>query len=40
MKIDVDRFISSALAYKKFYPLVVDASENGALSITFVDNDR
>ena len=32
--------ISSKIAYKKFYPLVVDAAEKGDLSITFVDNDR
>jgi hypothetical protein len=31
---------SSTIAYRKFYPLVVDAAENGDLSITFADNDR
>jgi hypothetical protein len=32
--------VSSTIAYKKFYPLVVDAAENSDLSITFADNDR
>ncbi len=32
--------ISSTIAYRKFYPLVVDAAENDNLSITFTDNDR
>ncbi|MCP4258133.1 MAG: hypothetical protein GY774_11650 [Planctomycetes bacterium] len=32
--------ISSTIAYRKFYPLVVDAAESGDLSITFTDNDR
>ena len=31
---------SSTAAYRRFYPLVVDAAERGELSITFVDNDR
>lgn len=32
--------VSSAVAYKKIYPLVVDAAENDDLSITFADKDR
>jgi len=32
--------ISSTVAYRKFYPMVVDAAQNDDLSITFVDNDR
>ena len=32
--------ISSTIAYRKFYPIVVDEAENGDLSITFIDNDR
>ena len=32
--------VSSGLAYRKFYPLVVNAAENDDLSITFTDNDR
>ena len=30
----------SAVAYKKFYPQVVDAAEGSDLSITFLDSDR
>ena len=32
--------ISSTIAYRKFYPIVVNAAENEDLSITFADNDR
>ncbi len=31
---------SSRAAYKKFYPKVIDAAENGRLEIEFVDSDR
>ena len=31
---------SSGAAYKRFYPLVVDAAANATLSIRYVDNDR
>jgi hypothetical protein len=31
---------SSRAAYKRFYPMVVDAAANETLSITFLDNDR
>ena len=30
----------STAAYRRFYPLVVDAAEHDDLSITFIDNDR
>lgn len=32
--------VSSAIAYKTFYPLVAEAAGNDDLSITFTDNDR
>ena len=32
--------VSSAVAYRKIYPMVVNAAENSNLSITFADNDR
>ena len=32
--------ISSAVAYRQFYPLVVDAAANEDLKIIFTDNDR
>jgi len=31
---------SSTAAYRRFYPMVVDAAANNDLSITYVDNDR
>lgn len=31
---------SSAVAYRKLYPMVVDAAAKGSLSIEFLDNDR
>lgn len=31
---------SSRVAYRKFYPLVVDAAASGKLTIQFLDNDR
>lgn len=34
------RVSASDAAYRKFYPMVVDAAENDDLSITFIDNDR
>ncbi len=30
---------ASRVAYRRFYPMVVDAAERGELSITLVDND-
>jgi hypothetical protein len=30
----------STAAYKRFYPMVVDAAEDGTLTIRYVDNDR
>ena len=32
--------VSSTVAYRKFYPMVVGAAANGDLTITFSDNDR
>jgi len=34
------KIISSTVAYKRFYSMVVDAAANNTLSITFLDNDR
>jgi hypothetical protein len=34
------KIISSTAAYRRFYPMVVDAAANNTLSITFLDNDR
>lgn len=34
------KIISSTVAYKLLYPMVVDAAANETLSITFLDNDR
>jgi len=34
------KIISSAAAYKRFYPMVVDAAGNGTLTITYEDNDH
>ena len=34
------KITASGIAYKRFYPMVVDAAEQNELSITFVDNDR
>ena len=31
---------NSTVAYKLFYPMVVDAAANGTLTIEFLDNDR
>lgn len=31
---------ASANAYRRFYPMVVDAADNDDLSISFIDNDR
>ena len=31
---------ASGIAYRRFYPMVVDAAQRGELSITLVDNDR
>lgn len=31
---------SSTAAYRRFYPMVVDAAANDDLTITYVDNDR
>ena len=33
------KIISSTVAYKRFYPMVVDAAANETLSITYLDND-
>lgn len=32
--------LNSRLAYRRFYPLVVDAAANDNLTITYIDNDR
>lgn len=34
------KIISSTAAYRRIYPMVVDAAANETLSITFLDNDR
>ena len=34
------KIINSTAAYRRFYPMVVDAAANKTLSITFLDNDR
>ena len=34
------QIMNSTAAYKRFYPIVVDAAANKTLSITFLDNDR
>lgn len=34
------KIISSTAAYRRFYPMVVNAAANEALSITFLDNDH
>jgi hypothetical protein len=34
------RVLQSTAAYRRFYPMVVDAAANGDLCIHFVDNDR
>ncbi len=34
------QIMNSTAAYKRFYPMVVDAAANETLSITFLDNDR
>jgi hypothetical protein len=31
---------ASGAAYRRFYPMVVDAAANDDLTITYVDNDR
>lgn len=34
------RVNASRLAYKKFYPMVIDAAERGELEIEYIDSDR
>ena len=34
------KIVSSAAAYRRFYPMVVDEAAAGTLTITFEDNDR
>lgn len=34
------RVISSVAAYRKLYPMVIGAAENGELEIEYLDNDR
>ena len=34
------KIISSTAAYRRFYPMVVDAAANKTLMITYLDNDR
>ncbi len=34
------RVTSSRQAYKKLYPMVIDAAEKGELEIEYIDNDR